>query len=59
MTLSAIMTEPDFAEICFLVAFILFTIEFVIRLVRPSNWVYDSVLMAAGLAFVALGFLAL
>ena len=53
------MTEPDFAEICFLVAFILFTIEFVIRLMRPANWAYDSVLLAAGLAFTALGFLAL
>jgi len=59
MTLSAIMSSPDFGEVCFLVAFILFTIEFVIRLVRPANWAYDSVLLAAGLAFVALGWLAL
>jgi hypothetical protein len=59
MSLAAIMTSPDFGEICFLVAFILFTIEFVIRVMRPANWAYDSVLLAAGLAFVALGFLAL
>jgi hypothetical protein len=57
--LTAIMTSPDFAEICFLVALVLFTIEFVIRLVRPANWAYDSVLLAAGLAFIALGWLAL
>lgn len=57
--ITAIMTKPEFAEVCFLVAFILFAIEFVIRLVRPANWAYDLMLAMAGLAFVALGFLAL
>jgi len=57
--LAAIMTSPDFAEVCFLIAFILFVIEFIIRLLRPAAWVYDSVLLVAGLAFIALGFLAL
>jgi hypothetical protein len=54
-----IMDSPDFAEIMFLVAFILFVIEFVIRIMRPANWVYDSALMVAGFACVALGLLAL
>lgn len=57
--ISAIMTSPDFAEICFLVAVILFAVEFVRCLSRNEHWAYDSALMAAGLAFVALGFLAL
>lgn len=57
--LSAIMTKPDFAEVCFLIAFILFVIEFVIRLARPANWPFDWLLMVAGLAFMALGWLAL
>jgi len=52
------MTKPDFAEVCFLIAFILFVIEFIVRLVvRP--WPYDFLLVVAGLAFMALGFLAL
>jgi hypothetical protein len=56
--LSAIMTKPDFAEVCFLVAFILFVIEFFIRLfVRP--YPYEMLLVVAGLAFLALGWLAL
>ena len=54
-----IMNSPDFAEIMFLVAFILFVIEFVIRIMRPANWVYESVLLVAGLACIALGLLAL
>lgn len=57
--LTAIMSSPDFGEVCFLVAFILFVIEFVIRILRPSAWVYDSALLVAGLAFMALGWLAL
>lgn len=57
--LSAIMTSPEFGEVCFLVAFILFVIEFIIRIVRPANWVYESLLLVAGLAFIALGWLAL
>lgn len=56
--LSAIMTKPDFAEVMFLVAFILFAIEFFIRLfVRP--YPYEMLLVVAGLACLALGFLAL
>lgn len=56
--LNAIMTSPGFAEVCFLVAFILFVIEFVVRVLRPAAWVYDSALLVAGLAFLALGWLA-
>jgi hypothetical protein len=58
-TLAAIMTSPDVAEVCFLVAVILFAVELVVRVTRPANWVYESVLLVAGLLFVALGFLAL
>jgi hypothetical protein len=56
--LSAIMTEPDFGEICFLVAFILFTIHVIISLAK-STFEYVGVLLPAGLAFIALGWLAL
>jgi hypothetical protein len=51
--------KTGFADIMFLVAFILFLIETLIRLVRPAQWAYDSLLLCAGLACVALGFLAL
>ena len=57
--LAEIMSSPSFAEVMFLVAFILFVIEFVIRVMRPANWVYESVLMVAGFACMALGWLAL
>lgn len=55
-----IMNSPDFAEIMFLVAFILFAIE-VVRLIaiREATWHYHWVLVVAGLACVALGLLAL
>jgi hypothetical protein len=55
-----IMDSPDFAEIMFLVAFILFLIE-VVRLVvgRTATWDFHWVLVVAGLACVALGLLAL
>ncbi len=55
-----IMDSPDFAEIMFLVAFILFTIE-VVRLVvsRAATWDFHWILVVAGLACVALGLLAL
>lgn len=56
--LSAIMTKPDFAEVCFLVAFILFVIEVVVLVVKTAV-VPAGLLIAAGLAFIALGFLAL
>ena len=51
--------KTGFADIMFLVAFILFLIETLIRLVRPAQWAYDSLLLCAGLACIALGFLAL
>ena len=48
----------DLADICFLVALIVFTIAFVIRLlIRPIP--IDAVMIAAGLTFVALGWLVL
>lgn len=61
-----IMDSPDFAEIMFLVAFILFIIEFV-RLLAfgrttatgAPGWGYHWLLVVAGLACVALGLLAL
>jgi hypothetical protein len=57
--LAVIMHSPDFAEIMFLVAFILFAIEVVLIVARPAGWVFGGLLVAAGLAAVALGFLAL
>lgn len=57
--LAAIMSSPDFAEVMFLVAFILFLIEVVLIIARPAAWAYGGLLIAAGLAAGALGFLAL
>jgi hypothetical protein len=57
--LAVIMHSPDLAEIMFLVAFILFVIEVILVVARPAGWVYGGLLIAAGLASVALGFLAL
>jgi hypothetical protein len=59
--LAEIMRAADFAEICFLVAFILFCIEFITRLVNRANtaWAYGWLLGVAGLAFIALGWLAM
>ena len=57
-----IMDSADFAEIMFLVAFILFLIEFVriFALARSdTTWGYHWILVVAGLACVALGLLAL
>lgn len=58
MTLfAAIMTSPNFGEVCFLVGFILAVIVVVVRLmVRPVP--IDGVVMAAAVAFLALGWLA-
>lgn len=56
---SAIMTSPDFAEVCFLIAFILFVVAAVVALVRSEVSSYSGILVAAGLAFGALAFLAL
>ena len=59
--LAEIMRAADFAEICFLVAFILFVIEFITRLANRANtaWAYGWLLGVAGLAFLALGWLAM
>jgi hypothetical protein len=56
--LAEIMTANSFGEVLFLIAFILFVIEFVVSVMRP-NWAYNSVLMVAGFACIALGWLAL
>jgi hypothetical protein len=58
MSIAAIMTEPDFAEICFLVALILFVVHVVIVATKNATE-YGGLLISAGLAFVALGWLAL
>jgi hypothetical protein len=57
--LAEIMTANSLGEVMFLVAFVLFVIEFVIRVMRPPGWVYESALMVAGFACLALGWLAL
>ena len=56
--LSAIMTKPDFAEVMFLVAFIIFLIE-VIVIVTKTAAIPTGLLTVAGFACIALGFLAL
>jgi len=56
--LSAIMTKPDFAEVMFLVAFILFVIDFILIAIKNTT-VPHGLLMVAGFACMALGFLAL
>ena len=56
MTLAAIMTEPDFGEVMFLVAFILFVIITVIHMLARE---IPSALVAAGFALLSLGWLAL
>jgi cell division protein FtsX len=56
-----IMKAAGFGEVCFLVAFVLFVIEFITRLTmaRRAEWHYGWLLGVAGLAFIALGWLAL
>jgi hypothetical protein len=54
-----IIDNSDFAEIMFLVAFILFVIEFVRLMLRPAAWDFHWLLVVAGLACIALGLLAL
>jgi hypothetical protein len=58
--LAEIMKAAGFAEVCFLIAFILFVIEFVTRFTvgRAPGYAYGWLLGVAGLAFLALGFLA-
>lgn len=58
-TVAAIMTEPDFAEVCFLIAVIVFVLEVIVCIARPANWAYSGLLLAVGLAAISLGFLAL
>ena len=58
--LAEIMNAPGFGEVMFLVAFILFLVE-VVRLVAVGDrtWDYHWLLIVAGLAALALGWLAL
>jgi len=58
--LAEIMRAAGFAEVCFLIAFILFVIEFIehVAVRGRTGWVYHWWLMVAGLAFIALGWLA-
>jgi hypothetical protein len=57
--LAEIMKAAGFAEVCYLIAVILFAIEFITRLtVRRADWAYGWLLGVAGLLFIALGLLA-
>lgn len=56
--IAAIMTKPDFAEAMFLVAFIIFGVWFILDLLGVPIPPRLNML-AAGLACLALGFLAL
>lgn len=58
--IAEIMTANSFAEVMFLVGFILFVIE-VVRLIagRGISWDYGWLLIVAGFACMALGWLAL
>ena len=55
-SIAAIMTEPDFGEVMFLVAFILFVILTVIHIVAHD---VSLTLLTAALALLSLGWLAL
>lgn len=57
--LSAIMSSPEFAEVAFLIGLILFVTATVVAVARTTASQYFDLMIAAGLAFVALGFLAL
>ena len=54
--LAAIWTDPDAAEIFFLIAAIVFAVEVVLVLTKH---VYTGILMALGAALLSVGFLAL
>lgn len=56
--LAAIMTKPDLAEACFLIAVIVFALGIALTLTK-SAWPYIRVLDYTGLALLAFGFLAL
>ena len=51
--------NTGFADIMFLVAFILFVVATLLRLLKPPSAPYDGVLIAGGLAAIALGWLVL
>jgi len=61
--LSVIVSNGDTAEVFFLIALILFVIAAVAGFIRPGTpngpyaYPWNSVLVAAGLAFTAAGFL--
>lgn len=56
-TLAAIASgKSDFAEVCFLVAFILATILTVVAVVRSN---VEAALLPAAVAFIAVGFVVL
>jgi hypothetical protein len=57
--LNAIMTSPDLAEVCFLVALILFVIATILRVAATKASVWSGAFVAAGLSFIALAWLAL
>jgi hypothetical protein len=62
--LAEIMTSPSFGEVMFLVAVILFVIALVGELMSvlthpPATWAYGRLIAFAGLACVAMGWLAL
>lgn len=56
--LADIMTKPDLAEACFLIALILFCLGFLIVLKFPT-FAWTKLLDYAGFAMLALGLLAL
>jgi hypothetical protein len=56
--LADIWSNPEASEALFLIAFILFMIEFLIRLAKPANWAYPDLFVIAGLACVSLAWLA-
>ena len=53
---AAILTSPEFSELCFLIAIILFVVALVSELLRPG---ISSICLYAGLALTATGLLAL
>ena len=59
LMLAAIMSSPDFGEVCFLIAFIIFVLATILSLVQTTASTYVMPLIAGGLSFIALGWLAL
>jgi len=56
--LAAIWSNPELAEVFFLIAVILFAIEVIVIISKPAGYAYGGLLIAGGLLFTALGFLA-